>query len=216
MVKIEKNPTIPLSLSTENGRTPTSYREKDVILQLKEDFHGKCYLCNMGDLTDINVEHLRPHRNDVSLKFDWNNLFYACPHCNSVKNKSAYDEIINCCQENPETLLAFLIQEDNSVSVTPSTGRVDVSATADLINDIFSNKNTGCRTIATEVRVRKLLEEMNLLYRILDEYHKGIKKVRNKKILDELLHRKSSFAAFKRSYVRENLNHYEELSECLS
>lgn len=35
------------------------------------------------------MEHLLPHKNGKYLdrKFDWNNLFWACGHCNNVKIK---------------------------------------------------------------------------------------------------------------------------------
>lgn len=216
MVKIEKSYPAPASLSRKNGRTPSSYTEKDVILQLKNDFFGKCYLCNMGNLTDINVEHLRPHRGEEALKFDWDNLLFACPHCNFTKTKRVYDVILNCCREDPEELLLFSLGESNEISIQALSNRSDVSATADLLMEIFHNRSTGCRLISTEERVRKLLEEMNLFYDALDKFMKNTELPRYKRELTALLHRKAPFAAFKRAYLKANLMYYHELSELLA
>ena len=66
------------------------YTADDVVDQLEKDFNKKCYICELGKLSDINVEHLHPHHGDPELKYDWNNLFLSCPHCNSVKNRAEY------------------------------------------------------------------------------------------------------------------------------
>lgn len=42
----------------------------------------------MKILQDPQVEHLLPHKNGKykERKFDWDNLFWSCGHCNGVKN----------------------------------------------------------------------------------------------------------------------------------
>lgn len=64
MVKIQRSFPAPASLETES-RNPSggSYSEADVIQQLKEDFHDKCYICELRELQDPEVEHLLPHKN---------------------------------------------------------------------------------------------------------------------------------------------------------
>ena len=73
MVKIERTPTPPASLAIECKKVHGSYASEDVISQLKKDFHSKCYLCELKDLTDIEVEHLLPHYNRKIKErvFDW-------------------------------------------------------------------------------------------------------------------------------------------------
>ena len=61
------------------------YRKGEVFRTLVDDCHGKCYICE-DKPTTINVEHIIPHRSDPALKFDWNNLFIACGHCNNIKH----------------------------------------------------------------------------------------------------------------------------------
>jgi len=51
------------------------YNTDEVLEALKSIFGTKCYLCEYKDVRDYNVEHLKPHRKDKDLKFDWDNLF---------------------------------------------------------------------------------------------------------------------------------------------
>ena len=64
MVKVERSFPAPESLAEEakkeNGRG--KYDKPDVIERLKNDFHNKCYICEMKELQDPNVEHLLPHK----------------------------------------------------------------------------------------------------------------------------------------------------------
>ena len=146
MVKIERTPTPPASLAIESQKAHGIYNSEDVIFQLKQDFHSKCYLCELKDLTDIQVEHLLPHYNRRIKErvFDWNNLFYACPHCNSIKKSSIYDEkILDCCKVDPESLLDHIYQ-DGKVHVRahdPSTQDETVLRTAELLENCFEKNN---------------------------------------------------------------------------
>ena len=47
MIKVERNPVAPASLAIEAKKKNGSYRKPDVIMQLAEDFHEKCYLCEI-------------------------------------------------------------------------------------------------------------------------------------------------------------------------
>ena len=99
MVKIERSFPAPESLADEEKKKNGCYNCKDVVERLKRDFHDKCYICELKHLQDPEVEHLLPHKNGLypERKFDWNNLFWSCGHCNKVKNNRKYDErIIDC------------------------------------------------------------------------------------------------------------------------
>lgn len=102
MVKVERSFPAPESLAEEAKKVTGRYDKQDVIERLKKDFHNKCYICEMKNLQDPNVEHLLPHKKGKypERKFDWENLFWSCGHCNSVKNSSKYNEgIIDCCRQ---------------------------------------------------------------------------------------------------------------------
>lgn len=63
MVKIDRSPIPPASLAVEAQKAYGSYSEEDVVIQLRLDSHDKCYLCELKNLSDPEVEHLKPHNN---------------------------------------------------------------------------------------------------------------------------------------------------------
>ena len=116
MVKIERSKPAPKSLQIAKKKGKGSYRRDDVIDRLREDFHDKCYLCETMGLQDPEVEHRLPHQNgkDLKRKYDWNNLFWSCGHCNNVKNRYYYSKnIIDCCKVDPEELLLFIAADES-------------------------------------------------------------------------------------------------------
>ena len=215
MVKIERTPTPPAALAIECKKVHGSYASEDVISQLKKDFHSKCYLCELKDLTDIEVEHLLPHYNRKIKErvFDWNNLFYACPHCNSIKNDRIYDEkIIDCCKVDPESLLDHIYQE-GKVNVRPhdpDTQDEKVLMTADLLENCFEKSNTGIRIFQCQERVNRLAETMNALYKTLEALKKPTSK-QYLRALKGMLSREYKFSGFTRYYVRSHIEEYPQL-----
>ena len=47
MVKVERSFPAPASLALESQKANGSYSMPDVVKQLKEDFHNKCYICEL-------------------------------------------------------------------------------------------------------------------------------------------------------------------------
>lgn len=160
---------------------------------------------------------MKPHYNRKfkDRVFDWNNLFYVCPHCNKIKKESKYDEkIIDCCQCDPETVLdQFFI--DGHVRVHNITDEESAIMTADLIQNCFEKRNTGIREMACQRRINELSRTMDVLYKTLKRYKENPDTVRYQKSLSSMLDRRSEFAAFKRSYVRKHLDDYPRLEEFL-
>ena len=220
MVKVQRSFPAPFSLAEEACKKNGSYSEPDVIERLRKDFNDKCYICEMKDLQDPQIEHLLPHKNGKyhDRKFDWENLFWACGHCNNVKNQDKYDEgIIDCCKEDPEKMIDFECDDKNiflrSKDKNPSE---TTKRTMDLIQEVFNLKNTGMRVYKSDIRFKSLQKEMNLLFDNLE----GFKKNPNSKVtlrkLKALLRRESAFAAFKRCYIREHLAEYSALESYLN
>lgn len=119
-------------------------------------------------------EKLDPHHNRTTTArvFDWDNLFYSCPHCNSVKNNRKYDDkILDCCKEDPELVLRHIYSLD-AVKVQPIADDADekVKMTAELIQNCFNQRNTGIRTVQSQERVDRLARTMNNLYLTLERY----------------------------------------------
>lgn len=213
MVKVQRSYPAPESLEIEAQKPNGSYSCDDVVERLKDDFHNKCYICEIDQLQDPQIEHLLPHMNGkyVQRKFDWNNLFWACGHCNNVKNQKKYqDGIIDCCKEDPEERLSFEL-ENEEVKVE-AIDKEDKKAilTAELIMEVFNLKNTGMRVYKSEHRYKELNLEMNILYDALEELKKSPKSAFLSRKVQALLRRESRFAAFKRNYIRDNKGYYPE------
>nr|WP_329752118.1 hypothetical protein [Clostridium sp. CM74B_53] len=218
MVKVQRSYPAPESLEIEAQKPNGSYSCDDVVERLKDDFHNKCYICEIDQLQDPQIEHLLPHMNGkyVQRKFDWNNLFWACGHCNNVKNQKKYqDGIIDCCKEDPEERLSFEL-ENEEVKVE-AIDKEDKKAilTAELIMEVFNLKNTGMRVYKSEHRYKELNLEMNILYDALEELKKSPKSAFLSRKVQALLRRESRFAAFKRNYIRDNKGYYPESEKWL-
>lgn len=217
MVKIDRTPTPPPSLAMEERKTNGVYNKTDVVQQLKKDFHDKCYICEVK-VSDPEVEHLRPHygRKKIERVFDWNNLFYVCPHCNKMKKDAKYDDkIIDCCVEDPEDMLEQCY-ENGQVNVHSLVTVERAKMTARLIQDCFEKRNTGIREAACQYRIESLAKEMDILYKTLNKHKQYPKSERYLRSLRSSLSRKSEFAAFKRNYVRKHMVDYPDLAEFLA
>lgn len=218
MVKVERTFPAPASLAVESQKISGSYSEPDVIQQLKKDFNNKCYICEMKELQDPQVEHLLSHENGKyhDRKFDWNNLFWSCGHCNGVKNQKKYKEgIMDCCITDPEEYIYFRIS-GKEVVVTAQNKDETAVRTAELVKEVFSLENTGMRTYKSDMRFKCLVSEMNVLYDNLEKIRKYPKSKVTLRKLKALLRRESAFAAFKRCYVKEHLKEFPELKEYIA
>lgn len=216
MVKVKRSMPAPESLEEEKAKPNGSYEKADVVERLRKDFHNKCYICEMDNLQDPQVEHLRPHFNGKSkdLKFDWNNLFWSCGHCNGVKNQRKFDNhIIDCCEVDPETKIYFRLCNGNTNVQAVDPQDEDAKMTAELVTEVFNKTNSGMRIYKSNMRFDELNREMNKLYTILEELSKNERSGFLLKQLQVLIRRESRFAAFKRCYIRENAKKYIDYLE---
>lgn len=214
MVKVERSFPAPESLTAEAKKVSGSYEMPDVVSRLRKDFHNKCYICELGNLQDPQVEHLLPHKNGKypDRKFDWENLFWSCSHCNGIKNQKKYDEgIIDCCKNDPESLLTFKFKNGKIIVQAKDSKNLSAVRTATLIYETFNLLNTGMRIYKSAMRYQELTKEMNLLYDNLEEYRKNPDSRYVQRKLKALLRRESAFAAFKRGYIRDNKETFPEL-----
>lgn len=216
MVKVKRSMPAPESLEAEKAKANGSYEKADVVERLRKDFHNKCYICEMDNLQDPQVEHLKPHFNgkNKDLKFDWNNLFWSCGHCNGVKNQRKFDNyIIDCCEVDPETKIYFRLCNGNTNVQAVDSEDEDAKMTAELVTEVFNKTNSGMRIYKSNMRFDELNREMNKLYTILQELSKNERSGFLLKQLQVLTRRESRFAAFKRCYIRENAKKYIDFLE---
>lgn len=200
MIKVERTFPAPVSLSKKDR-----YDEEDVVNQLKHDFYEKCYICGIKPVQDPQIEHFLPHKNGkyIDRKYDWNNLFFSCTHCNSIKNQTKYDEgLLNCCDKDPEQYIDFIVEGEDVHAKAKDSKDSEAVLTAELVDEVFNKKNTGMRIHKCQVRVDELLKEMNALFDTLDKYKGDHSSMIIKLTLKGLLDRKSPFAEFKRHYIK--------------
>jgi len=95
MVNVRKSYPAPECPAEEKKMKNGDYKCGDVLERTKNDFRNKCYICEYKSPSTINVEHFIPHKGDKELKFDWDNLFWACGHCNNTK-LDKYGSMLNC------------------------------------------------------------------------------------------------------------------------
>ncbi|MCM1187892.1 MAG: HNH endonuclease [bacterium] len=204
MVKIERRREVPASLAIEKAKGSRKYQGRDVTDALYEDFHDKCYICGIKEQDKI-VEHRIPHHENRDLMFDWNNLFLSCEHCNSVKNKGKYESgIIDCCVDDPEERLVFHVSEDDLSVEAIDKNDMQAALTAMLMNEVFTQENSGHRSYHCKRRREGLLMQMSLLYKAIEKYKTDPASKVAERTLAALLNRESAFAEFKRCYYREN------------
>ena len=211
MVKIERSFPAPASLSAEKEKINGSYNKPDVTERLARDFNNKCYICEINKLQDPQVEHLKPHFNGkyMDRKFDWNNLFWSCGHCNGVKNQRKYDDhIIDCCNSDPEKRIYFRLHEGNTDVTAINLEDYDARMTAELVTEVFNITNSGMRVYKSDFRFKELNKEMNKLYDTLEELDQTPNSAFALKKLQALIRKESRFAAFKRCHIRENKKQY--------
>ena len=216
MVKIDGSFPAPESLEIEAKKASGSYEKEDVVSRLKKDFRNKCYICEIDKLQDPQVEHLLPHKNGKyhNRKFDWNNLFWACGHCNSVKNQEKYDVgIIDCCKVDPEEIISFRLEDEKVQIGAKDEKNLQAVLTAELVTEVFDLKNTAMRVYKSELRFQELNREMNKLYDSIEELENNPDSKVALRKLRALLRRESRFAAFKRNYIRDNKHKYHQLLE---
>lgn len=160
-----------------------------------------------------------PHKNNKYLerKFDWNNLFWSCGHCNSVKNQGKYDVgILDCCQIDPEEKIFFRLKDEEIQVAAKNKDDVQVGLTAELVTEVFNLHNTEMRVYKSNMRFRELNQEMNKLYDLLEEFRKEPASRFAMRKLRALLRRESRFAAFKRCYIKDNQERYPQLLEYIA
>lgn len=192
-----------------------SYNTPEVNAALKEMFHGKCYICENRQIVSYQIEHLNPHRGNTELKFDWDNLFLSCAHCNNTKSDK-YDPIIDCTKENVERMIAFRKEgyfgTDEKLVFEMLDRRVETENTVKLLQEVYYG-STPQKKMEAKILRRMLRKELSEFKEYVREYKEAEDEEKEdlKFLLQQQLKDSSPFAAFKRWLIRDNKNAYSEL-----
>lgn len=188
----------------------------EVNSALQEMFYGKCYICERKGLEAMEIEHLVPHREDLDLKYNWNNLFLACHHCNNTKG-AKYDPILDCTKEEVDRKIAFrktgYFGKDEKFVFDILEQTEKTINTQKLLENVFYG-STPQKEMESKVLRKALRKELSKFknqvreYKEAEEWEKEDLRCLMKRELSE----KSEFAAFKRWLIRDNKERYPELN----
>ena len=218
MVTVDKTP-LPEGVTI---KSEADYRSGPVFDLLQKDCRSKCYLCEDKYLTAINVEHRVSHRGDPVLKFDWNNLFLSCGHCNQTKG-TAFDDIIDPVNVNPEEYieLAMTIADTDDlrerVIVSKTAGseeRHDVDTTIRLLERVYNEGTTAMKQAECRALKNKILKEVSRFRMLIYGYEEEKDSDYHSNIV-EAISRSSVFAAFKRKMIRDDPQMAHQFAEAL-
>lgn len=205
MINIDRNQAAPECLAVEKLKPSSqNYRCGDVINRLEAIFFNKCYLCEQKTPTGINVEHFIPHRKNRDLMFDWDSLYFVCPHCNNIKGDK-HDNILNCTEIQPiiTEVIKFSINPfPNEIAyIQALNGSEIVINTANLLDKIYNSPNsTPLKKLESANLRNQLSKELNEFTRYTVEYayeNFPSKKQDLKTIIITHLQKDSPFSAFK-------------------
>jgi len=217
MIYFKKSQPAPDCLAIEFLKADGNYNCDCVLERLQKDFKNKCYLCESKIYSSVNIEHFKPHHNGKYkiLKFDWNNLFLACGHCNNIKSVK-FDNILNCTDLNDtiEEKINYYFQgaPTELVKITVNSNDDKTLQTQELLLAIY-NGTTQQKKLESENIRDTLAEEianfLKYLRRHRKEYDTKEKKRYCRKI-EKHLKNTSAFTAFKRQIIKDNPQLFQE------
>ena len=222
MVKFErketeksKNAVESLRIEKPKGKNGTC-NTPEVNAALQEMFFGKCCICEKKVSEAIEIEHLIPHKENPDLKYDWNNLFLACRHCNNTKGVK-YDPILDCSKEEVDKKIAFRktghFGSDEKLVFENLDENQKTLNTKRLLEAVFYG-STPQKEIEAKMLRRYLRKEIANFkiqvreYKEAEEWEKDTMKC----LIKQELSASSEFAAFKRWLIRDNKEKFPELN----
>lgn len=218
MFNVTRPTEVPASLA--RGQ----YNHPDVVSVLKPMFFGKCYLCERGDIEDVEVEHFKPHMGDNTLKFDWDNLFYSCSRCNGIKS-SRHTNLLDCTDDNKDVSALVILKmptapdDDIIVKAADSNPTEQVVNTVELLKKCYNDINTALRGVSREALVEQIYEYlltfMNARSLLRRPSVGATKKNDAKEVLEAMMNVEHPFSAFWRwQYLDDSFltSNYPELN----
>lgn len=205
MFKVERPNEAPVGLAKD-------YKSEDVVLKLRDIFYSKCYLCETKRPQAPEVEHFIPQSLDPKrLLTDWNNLFYACRRCNSIK--SANDaKLLDCTKVDAFEAIICEVPSRQSkpilIEVNPDYDSVEARNTAELLDDCYNKESTVYRKI-TRSQLRQdiakyLAKYMKYVSKLYDDEAGKREKIYAEDRLEVMLQRDFAFHAFWRRMFLED------------
>ena len=192
---------IPLLETAKSKDNATVYRTGPVYEQIKTDFHEKCYLCEDNEVTSIQIEHFEPHKNDMTKKYAWSNIFYSCGHCNNIKGADFWP-LLNCTDADDQAW------ESIEIRFTPfpkATINLQLSSTCTKTPEGNNTLNLLDKILTgTNATPMKIDEAATLRKKMLRAYNQLSKAIVNQDIdaIKDCIADKSAFAGMLRWHLK--------------
>jgi hypothetical protein len=225
MINFIKSQPAPACLAIEKQKKSGKYDCGDVLERLKTDFHNKCYLCEDKGITALNVEHFIAHKGNVDLKFDWNNLFYACVHCNNSK-LALFQLLLNCTNSAVKItdVIKFIgygwPKEHFEITATETQPSIETLNTVALLNAIYTGKTNNKQLESANLRDR-VSKELNTFILYLHEfyYEEGLNNAEKVALISKIRRRlspESPFTAFKIWVIKSSPIYMKDFGQFLN
>lgn len=219
MVRIERRETEKtqkaVEVLAEAKLNNTTYNTPEVNEALHEIFYRKCYICENKQGSSYQIEHLRPHKKNNDLKYDWNNLFLSCAHCNNIK-LGRYDNILDCTNEDVDEVIAFrkigYFGREEMLQFEALDNREETKQTVALLECVFYGE-TPQKQFEAKILRKRLREEISRFKGLVRDFKEaeGEDKIDLELALKRELKCSSEFTAFKRWLIKDNKEYYSEL-----
>lgn len=201
------------------------YNTEEVVKVLYTMFHGKCYLCENDELLDPEIEHFDPHKGDKTKKYDWNNLYYACSRCNSIKG-THHINLLDCCDPKIDVfrtikcVLPSIPDDPIMVVAMQDVSNPKTINTVNLLDRCYNEDNTAFRGITKSILFEKIYDYYTDILnhrRILRDkrsssYERNIAKGR----IESMLKVSFPFSVFWRWYVLSDSFLSDELKDLIN
>lgn len=222
MIKIERKDSEKTQLAINDlqkaSQSGGNYNTEAVNRALQEVFHGKCYICENKQATSYQIEHLIPHRGNRELKYEWDNMFWACAHCNNIK-LGKYEPILDCTKVQTDKMITFrkigYFGSDEKLEFVPMIqDDKAVENTVLLLQDAYYGTTPQKQFEARIIR-KSLRMELSKFKEFVREYQEAEDEEEKEDIglyLKQELRESSAFTAFKRWLIWDN-NMYSEIEK---
>jgi len=222
--KSKPSTEVSKKLQEEKKKQSGTYNIPEVVEAINIEFHNKCYICEQKNIKNINIEHFKPHRGgaDRDLMFDWNNLYYACGHCNNLK-LSKYDDILDPGNPNDdvESLIHYgmpILHKRAEVKIAGCVDNEKVKSTVELLNYVYNGKTAIKDAEAVNIK-HDLVKELSKFTEWLRDYDDDELEDDEREVLKRNIRKgvnvKSAFTAFKRQIIKDTEYLYNEFKEYL-
>lgn len=189
------------------------YNDDTVTTALKKDFFTKCYICEEFTRKHYEVDHFYPQNSYPHLINDYDNLYYSCEKCNSLRpkkqNTTSENEILDCCCVDPEQYISLRLNTKEckvDIDKIKSDRKLDylIDNTIIFLHRIYNGEGStsnSCEDLKEDIK-----DEIEGFRKKLDKYEKTKLKRASLKEIKKDLDISSSYSTFKRWIVRDNDN----------